>query len=1016
MSRLAGLRHFGASLFGVALLVLAAAPPAATQTTTGTIRGYVRDSSGAPFGGAEVEAKNPATGGVRTTTTNADGSYVLAGLLPTVYDLTVRHIGSAPSTRRVVVQIGTTTTADFVPTAQAVEVAGVTIQAAAPAFDLKTSEVATNISTQQLQQLPTQSRNFLDFAQLAPGVQVTEDRINAISTRTVAAGGGSPNQTNVFIDGASLKNDLTAGGIAGQDASRGNPFPQNAIQEYRVITQNFKAEYQQAGTAVITAATQSGTNVWKGSAQFQYSDQGLFALDSFQIAQKQTKPDFSRVLPSINIGGPLMRDRLFFFGAYEGNYQNRSNLINFSPIGGFPALDSVNLKQYNGLFTSPFRETLLFGKLDYNAGEHSTAQLSWTQRIEHDIRDFGTDNAGNGTSYSNAVNLKNTDGIGNLKYTYSTGPWLSETQANYENLERNPGPNFPGSFARQYFYFASGAPSAPLLNNMIGSNLSIQDYTQQRFALRSDVTYTGFHGMGDHVFKAGVSLAHLKYDIIKENNITPQFLYTDSVQTNCWCRTRDTTSGFHAFDFTQPYRLSYGTGLPGLNTTNNEIGAYLQDDWSPTTRLTLNLGIRWDFESNMINTEYVTPQSVVDTLTRYNDSLPTPLDLNRYISNGHNRSPFYGAFQPRVGFSYATDKDSKTTLFGGAGIYYDRSIFDFSIDEAQRLTYPVYTVRFAAPGQAPTAGQAAWNNSYLTTDTTVLNALVHSSGLPEPYLLDNNMTPPKYTQWSLGIRHMMGSWLGTVTYEGQRGVNLFTYNWANIGLKPDGTCCVSFNIGAHGFNNFIYSTEDGKTWYDALTFEFQRPYQRGASGLGWSAGVSYTFATRYVAGVDNLNDIGSSFPGGFPNAKSIPKHPSDGGQDERQRIVGNWVVDMPWVSGMQFSGLLTLGSGPTTDAGCPPRFGCVPGKTFSYGGFTPPPANGFIPGGWAYQRVDLRLQKNFPEFAGQNLGVTLDVYNVFNTQNLGCWGVGYSAPNLSYNAGCTVSDPRRVQLGALYSF
>src|SRR6185437_8360638 len=111
---------------------------------------------------------------------------------------------------------------------------------------------------------------------------------------------------------------------------------------------------------------------------------------------------------------------------------------------------------------------------------------------------------------------KNTDGIGNLKYTYSTGPWLSETQANYENLERNPGPNFPGSIARQYFYFASGAPSAPLLNNMIGSNLSVQDYTQQRFALRSDVTYTGFHGMGDHVFKAGVSLAHLKYDIIRK--------------------------------------------------------------------------------------------------------------------------------------------------------------------------------------------------------------------------------------------------------------------------------------------------------------------------------------------------------------------------------------------------------------------------------------------------------------------------------------------------------------------
>jgi hypothetical protein len=261
---------------------------------------------------------------------------------------------------------------------------------------------------------------------------------------------------------------------------------------------------------------------------------------------------------------------------------------------------------------------------------------------------------------------------------------------------------------------------------------------------------------------------------------------------------------------------------------------------------------------------------------------------------------------------------------------------------------------------------------------------------------------------------MMGSWLGTLTYEGTRGVDLFTYNWANIGLNPNGSCCKSFNIAAHGFNNFIYSTEDGKTWYDAVTLEFQRPYQRSVSGLGWSAGVSFTYAKREVAGVDNLNDIGGAFPGGFPNALSIPKHPSDGGQDERQRLVGNWVIDLPYISGLQFSGLLTLGSGPTTDAGCPPRF--CGAATFLYGGFTPPPQNSIIPGGWAYQRVDVRLRKNFPEFSGTNLGVTVDIYNLFNTVNLGCWAVGYNPPNVSSSAGCTASDPRRVQIGAQYDF
>src|SRR5262249_27522069 len=276
--------------------------------------------------------------------------------------------------------------------------------------------------------------------------------------------------------------------------------------------------------------------------------------------------------------------------------------------------------------------------------------------------------------------------------------------------------------------------------------------------------------------------------------------------------TTDTTA--LPFNYRTPYQLSYGTGAPGVKRTNTQFGAYLQDDWSPTTRLTLNLGIRWDFESNMINTDYVTPQEVVDTLTRYNDSLPTPLDLSRYISTGSNRKPFYGAFQPRVSFSYALDDNNTTTIFGGFGIYYDRSIFDFNVDEIQKIAHPTYIIQFAHPDSTPGPGKVAWNNNYLTSDTTVLNALVHSVGEPEAFLLDNKMKPPKSKQWSLGVRRVLGTWVASLTYQGQRGTDLFTYNWANFGLNPNGSCCTSFNIGAHGFRNIIYSTEAGKTWYD----------------------------------------------------------------------------------------------------------------------------------------------------------------------------------------------------------
>src|SRR5712691_7471785 len=314
------------------------------QTTTGTLRGYVKDQNGTPLADAEVHVLNSATGVQRATTTRADGSYILPGLAPATYDLSVRHIGFAPQRRQVTVQIGATQVVEFTVQAGAVELQAVTVQGT-PTVELRTSEVATNVTPQQIQQLPTPSRNFLDLAALAPGISVSEDRVNAIGFRTFSAGGASPNQSNVFVDGCSLKNDLTGGGVAGQDASRGNPFPRNAIQEYRVITQNFKAEYQKASSAIITATTRSGGNTWSGNAFFGYQNKDLVALDTFQLDRQRRnpsfqQPDFTRYISGFSAGGPIMRNRLFFFGSYEGNYQNRSNSVNITPATGFAGIDT----------------------------------------------------------------------------------------------------------------------------------------------------------------------------------------------------------------------------------------------------------------------------------------------------------------------------------------------------------------------------------------------------------------------------------------------------------------------------------------------------------------------------------------------------------------------------------------------------------------------------------------------------------------------------------------------------
>src|SRR3989449_9774044 len=292
------MRAFLVLLLG-GVLAVSLVRDAAAQTSTGSIRGYVRDSSGTAIAGARITAVNSQTSAQREVATHSNAFYAILGLVPAEFEVTARQIGMAPQKLKVRVLIGEVFPLDFKLAASAIQVEGVAVVAAAVGVEMRTSEVATNVTQQQINALPTASRNFLDLAALAPGVTISDDRINSVS-RTFTAGGQSANTVNIFVDGTSLKNDLTGGGVTGQDASKGNPFPRSAIQEYRVISQNFKAEYQKASSAIITATTKSGGNTWTGNVLFGYQNKSLVALDTFQRALKNTspatftKPDYNR--------------------------------------------------------------------------------------------------------------------------------------------------------------------------------------------------------------------------------------------------------------------------------------------------------------------------------------------------------------------------------------------------------------------------------------------------------------------------------------------------------------------------------------------------------------------------------------------------------------------------------------------------------------------------------------------------------------------------------------------------
>ena len=962
------MRVFFVLLLG-GVLAVSLARNASAQTSTGSIRGYVTDSSGAALEGARVTAVSTLNGTQRDVTTQAHGFYAILGLTPGEYDVTARQIGMAPQKIHVRVLIGEVFPLDLKLATSAIQIEAVSVVAAS-GVETRTSEVATNVTRQQVERLPLSDRNFLDLVQLAPGTSIQNGGPND-TRKTFAAGALPADNVNVFIDGTSYKNDLTAGGVAGQDASRGNPFPLNAIQEFRVITQNYKAEYQKASSGIITATTKAGGTKWEGSAFFYGQGKGLLATDSLPCATAtpsspcppQPKPDYARYQAGVSFGGPIVRDRLFFFGSYEGNYQNRASTVAFAETthvapGQYPAFDSLNLSQYAGQFTKPFRSTLAFGKLTYVLTPAQSLEFSVNGRHETDILDFG-----GATTFLGANNIRNDVNTAIAKHRYVSGNWLNEAMVSFQHYRRNPTPTNPDLISRVYLNDIAGCcPTYALL----GGSQSVQDYTQNRLTLRNDVSYSGLQWAGQHVIKAGASIDFAHYHIIKDNNGNPQFKYfvTDS--------------------FAFPREAFMGAGNPDFATTNHQVGAYLQDDWNPTQRLQVNLGIRWDYESDMIDNGYVTPLGVKAALDTVVPS--------KYFTDGTQRPPFYGAFQPRVGFSYVLDEGGRWTVFGGFGVYYDRDLYDnVAIIEQYNTQHPNYNFFFFQNPADSAAGKVRWNNSYLSKQG--LSGLLASgqTGLPELELVADDTKPPKSKQWSFGVRRLIGNYAVSATYTGVRSDHGFTYMCYNAFRTATGAQPVNcFNPPAPGLTGKVFLSSDAvQTWYDAVYLQAQRGYTQASH---WGAGLTYTWAK----GTQNGGDL-FSFDYRFPT--DYPHYPAPGVQ--RNSIVGNWIVDVPL--GIQFSGLLTLGSGVPFQIGGPEN------RTF------PTKASFIFANAWAFRNMDVRLRRPVSTFGAQEMDLTLEVFNVFNYQNLGCWGGGNPDPTKD-SPTCIASGSRRVQLGAGYSF
>lgn len=972
------------------LLLAGAVAPGFAQTTASSIRGVVRDSSG-PLTEATVEAVGTGSGFRYTATTSADGRFVLAGLQPGVYTLTVSSPAYSPQSRTVQVLIGQDVDLDLVLSPSEVFTEDVTVvgESVQLLLETKSSEIATNVTTQQIEALPQNNRNFLGLAALAPGVRFTDNTDEA--GQKYRSGGSDARQVNVFVDGLSYKNDILPGGAFMQESSRGNPFPQNAVQEFRVLTQNYKAEYEKAAAAVITAVTKSGGNDFNGDVFYLYQDKDFVTQDDFSKERGEEKPDYERNQMGFTLGGPIVRDKLHFFLSYENNEQDRiSNIFRGGSFGAAPANVQQRLSQYQtGSLTSPFESDLYFGKLSWQPAAGQTLYTTFHKRDEQEVRGFGGQRTLDGAESFEV----GTDAFV-AKHTWVIGNVLNEASATLQNLQWSPSA-LEGSIPRENYI--------GILD--VGGRDATQNFEQDKIGLRDDVSWA-LEWRGAHTLKTGVSVNWLDYEVTKELFENGLFEYRSDEQ----------------WQF--PFQARVGFGDPALEFSNTQVGLYLQDDWQISNRLTLNLGVRWDYESNMINNDYRTPPELVAAMESACRTYGQPvggqttwclrdfLDFDRFTTDGGDRDPYYGMIQPRLGFAYDLSGNAKTVVFGGWGRYFDRVVLNDIFDEQYRQQYKIYSFCFSADGSpAPNCGvpALAWQPGFLSGDA--LRQLVASGQAPGPevFLVDNEMRPPQSDQWTLGIRHQLGNWLGSLSYAGVEGKNGLIYFFADL---PPGTQFgdrFGNNVSVPGYARLFYTSTARKTWYDAIFLTLDRPIS--ADGR-WGFNLAYTYAEAEQTGTDNPGE-GLSF-GAFDYLDPNSLYRFPGTNDERHRLVMSGTLALPYR--FQLSSLITLGSGlPFTifdDSTAPFRVRWNEGR--------PEKEDFIIPDFWAYRSVDLRLEWQAPPIANDvRVSLIAEGFNIFDYDNGGCFesfrprlpatNARFGQPNCEFNT-------RRLQGGIRVGF
>jgi hypothetical protein len=992
-------------------LLLAALPGvllAQSQATTGVIEGTVSDTGGAPLPGATVAIRNTATNFEKSVVTGSDGRFRGLALPLGPYRVTVSLKGFSTLVRAGLdLGLGQTINLTDLALSLSQRAESVTVTAAAPVIETTRAEGSTRIDDKAVESLPNNGRNYLDFTKLTPGVSI----VQGPDGDELSINGQKGIQNNISVDGADFNNPFFGEQRGGQRPAF--TFNLDAVKEVVVVADGANAEFGRSSSGFVNVVTKSGTNEFQGSAHGFYKDDSLSARP--KRADDSAKPafDFSQLQAGATIGGPFVKDKLFFFSSFDyqrgrSTKQTEANRIEQRVVDYFATLGYPN---ENAPVDRSNDAKVFLAKFDWNANDKNlvTLRYNYTWSVQEngtfDVDSWGLSANASEQDNSNTVSAAVLSTFSPQVLNEFRGQFSREDRPrpyNHQNIsgQARPLPDTAFDFGRSYRF---GEPFFIPIT-----------YYDTRIQFNDNITYV----TGKHELKFGVEYNRVESNQTFVGFANGRYIFDSTDGFLNYARNPkyvECSDGSHSETGTCPAGTTITgplllflqfAGVNGLTAEQagtqsipqDEPAVFIQDKWQPLPNLTIQAGLRWEAQ---IEPDPITQPSQVF----YAPFIGKTVNGQQFPSDGTLPSD-KKMWQPRLGITWDPSNDGKTVVRANGGIFY-----------ARIPGLVLASVRSTNGSVGQNIFRASFFNGFGLTPPTYPNLVPASQTLgapdhPDVHVFNSDFQNPKTVSASVGFeREVMKDYGVLLKYNYAHTTHLTRFLNLNDPLLGNGTVgpwSTGLPDASGGNTNGIAAlyvhSSTGHSLYNGLTFGVNRRYANR-----WGFQLNYTLSW------DKSDDDNERDPFTFRYAKITDLGPEYGYSDRDQRHrVNGWFL---WTAPGEVNVNLRY------------SYRSAQPKSITSTGadsVLSPPTDRINPNGSVTERnlgrkdnefssLDVRVSRPF-KFAKVTLEPILEVFNLFNSKNIRSPEV----TNLIFNFDGTVQsgsgDPRQVQLGVRVVF